>query len=243
MAYDLDRHDWRSFRLDRLTEPRGTGARFRTRELPTADAAEFVRAGVRRVGDADRGGGAGARAGRARARAGRPVGGRSRSVDQQRCLLRMSVDSLDWPMLALGSVGAEFEVGTRRPSWSTASATGPPASPAPPAPEQVRAGWSGAVGRGAGEDIQARRAVAMVACASRYEALHQEGARMAVDLFLVIPVSTNSPITADPGSDPYFRATFAKAAVVQLRQFSFGAETKTLVGSASGAGAGKMHAK
>jgi predicted DNA-binding transcriptional regulator YafY len=31
-------------------------------------------------------------------------------VDAQRCRLRMSVDNLDWPTLALGSVGAEFEV-------------------------------------------------------------------------------------------------------------------------------------
>jgi predicted DNA-binding transcriptional regulator YafY len=42
-GYDLDRHGWRSYRLDRLTEPRGTGARFRPRELPAADAAAFVR--------------------------------------------------------------------------------------------------------------------------------------------------------------------------------------------------------
>lgn len=43
VAYDLDRHDWRSFRLDRIAEPRPTGARFRPRTLPAADAAEFVR--------------------------------------------------------------------------------------------------------------------------------------------------------------------------------------------------------
>ena len=45
-GYDLSRHDWRSFRLDRLTAPRGTGTRFRPRTLPAADAAAFVRAGV-----------------------------------------------------------------------------------------------------------------------------------------------------------------------------------------------------
>src|SRR6201996_523243 len=46
VGYDLDRQDWRSFRLDRLTEPRGTGTRFRPRELPAEDAAAFVRAGI-----------------------------------------------------------------------------------------------------------------------------------------------------------------------------------------------------
>src|SRR5215469_2165577 len=36
VCYDLDRQDWRSFRLDRLAGPSGTGARFRPRELPAA---------------------------------------------------------------------------------------------------------------------------------------------------------------------------------------------------------------
>ena len=46
VGYDLDRNDWRSYRLDRLAGPRATGARFRPRELPAADAAAFVRAGI-----------------------------------------------------------------------------------------------------------------------------------------------------------------------------------------------------
>ena len=49
VAYDLDRHDWRSFRLDRLDAPRATGARFRPRDLPADDAAAFVRAGLRNL--------------------------------------------------------------------------------------------------------------------------------------------------------------------------------------------------
>ncbi len=51
VAYDLVRHDWRSFRLDRLTTPRSTGARFRTRDLPAVDAATFVRAGIEKPAD------------------------------------------------------------------------------------------------------------------------------------------------------------------------------------------------
>jgi predicted DNA-binding transcriptional regulator YafY len=46
VAYDLVRHDWRSFRVDRLADPRGTGDRFRPRELPADDAAAFVRSGL-----------------------------------------------------------------------------------------------------------------------------------------------------------------------------------------------------
>ncbi len=43
VAYDLERHDWRSFRLDRIASPQPTGARFRSRTLPAADAAQYVR--------------------------------------------------------------------------------------------------------------------------------------------------------------------------------------------------------
>ncbi|MGD9750792.1 MAG: helix-turn-helix transcriptional regulator [Acidimicrobiia bacterium] len=46
VAYDVDRRDWRTFRVDRLTEPRPTRGRFEPRPLPAADAAAFVRAGI-----------------------------------------------------------------------------------------------------------------------------------------------------------------------------------------------------
>jgi predicted DNA-binding transcriptional regulator YafY len=48
LGYDLDRQDWRSFRLDRLTEPFGTRSRFRAREVPGGDAAAYVRKGLSR---------------------------------------------------------------------------------------------------------------------------------------------------------------------------------------------------
>ncbi|MEV7884403.1 helix-turn-helix transcriptional regulator [Streptomyces sp. NPDC002817] len=43
VAYDLDRTDWRTFRVDRVSEPFATGARFAPRELPTGSAAEYLR--------------------------------------------------------------------------------------------------------------------------------------------------------------------------------------------------------
>ncbi|GAA1476419.1 YafY family protein [Nocardioides aestuarii] len=46
LGYDLDRHDWRSFRLDRLRGPVGTKAVFRPREVPGGDAAAYVREGI-----------------------------------------------------------------------------------------------------------------------------------------------------------------------------------------------------
>ncbi|MEI2775997.1 MAG: WYL domain-containing protein [Tetrasphaera sp.] len=46
VAYDLDRGDWRSFRLDRLTDPAGSRSLFRRREVPGGDAAAYVRRGL-----------------------------------------------------------------------------------------------------------------------------------------------------------------------------------------------------
>lgn len=109
VAFDLTRHDWRSFRLDRLAAPRGTGARFRTRELPAADAATFVRAGIGKPSTAiEVEVLVHAPAAVVRGRLGQwsvvePDG-------DDRCVLRMTTDSLDWPAMGLGAVGAEFEV-------------------------------------------------------------------------------------------------------------------------------------
>lgn len=48
VGYDLDRGDWRSFRLDRLADPAGTRSLFRRREIPGGDAAAYVREGTAR---------------------------------------------------------------------------------------------------------------------------------------------------------------------------------------------------
>ncbi|MEU4473978.1 YafY family protein [Micromonospora sp. NPDC023888] len=108
VAYDLGRHDWRSFRLDRMTKPTATGTRFRPRLLPAEDAVAFVQAAS----------GAPApytvevlvHAPSARVR--QVVGrwGTIEALDQDSCRLTMTSTSLDWPTQALGNVGAEFEV-------------------------------------------------------------------------------------------------------------------------------------
>lgn len=108
VAYDLTRHDWRSFRLDRLTEPAATGTRFRPRPLPAEDAAAFVQAA------------SGAPAPykvealvHAPATRVRQVVGQWAIVEplnHETCRITMTSTSLDWPTQALGNVGAEFEV-------------------------------------------------------------------------------------------------------------------------------------
>ena len=109
VGYDLDRQGWRSYRLDRLASPNGTGVRFRARELPAADAAAFVRAGVQST-----------RTGydievivEAPAEVVRERIGRWASVSEisaSRCRVRMTADALEWPVLGLGMVGADFRV-------------------------------------------------------------------------------------------------------------------------------------
>ncbi|WFB05892.1 YafY family transcriptional regulator [Streptomyces sp. LX-29] len=49
VAYDLDREDWRTFRVDRVGEPFPTGARFTPRPLPAEDAAEYLRRSMSRL--------------------------------------------------------------------------------------------------------------------------------------------------------------------------------------------------
>jgi len=109
VGYDLDRQGWRSYRLDRLAGPEGTGARFRPRELPAADAAAFVREGVQST-----------RTGydievivEAPAEMVRERIGRWASVAEisvSRCRVRMTADALEWPVMGLGMVGADFQV-------------------------------------------------------------------------------------------------------------------------------------
>ena len=109
VGYDLTRQDWRSFRLDRLGDPRGTGARFRPRPLPATDAAAFVRAGidgatatmeVEVLVDAP--------AEAVRDRIGRWA--TVQEIDPTHCRLRMTADSLDWVTMALGVIETSFQV-------------------------------------------------------------------------------------------------------------------------------------
>ena len=106
---DLGLDDWRSFRLDRLTAPGGTGTRFRPRPLPAADAAAFVRAGVDSVSAAyDVEVLIQAPAAAVRQRIGQWAA--VEDIDATSCRVRMTADSLDWPVMALGAVGAGFQV-------------------------------------------------------------------------------------------------------------------------------------
>ncbi|KJE22731.1 putative transcriptional regulator [Frankia torreyi] len=109
VAFDLDRDDWRTFRVDRLAEPTATGRRVRPRQPPGGDAAAYVQravagAGIRQQVLVDVAAPA--------AEVARVVGGWGSvaEVDGGSCRLRMEVDSLAWPAMVLGAVGAPFTI-------------------------------------------------------------------------------------------------------------------------------------
>ena len=109
VAWDLARIDWRTFRLDRMTDTRATGAHFPGREPPTGNAADFVRSsidnlpGTYRVEVLMH-----APAELVRSRIGRWA--TVEVVSHEQCLVRIVAESLDWPMMALGTTGQEFEI-------------------------------------------------------------------------------------------------------------------------------------
>ncbi|MFC5491919.1 YafY family protein [Nocardioides caricicola] len=108
VGYDKDRQDWRSFRVDRVGGVQGSGQRVRPRELPGGDAAAFVAAGIRSM----------AQRYDVRLRIELPAEvveadiGRWATVtaDGDGCLVHMPTDSLDWPVMVLARLGAEFRV-------------------------------------------------------------------------------------------------------------------------------------
>ena len=107
VAYDLDRQDWRSFRLDRLRDPMGTRARFRARAVPGGDPAAFVREGMTRgeqelrvVAVVQ------ARADVVTRRIGR--WGKVTGVSEEVCRLEMTAREAPWLVFGLAVVGAPF---------------------------------------------------------------------------------------------------------------------------------------
>ncbi|MFE2292621.1 helix-turn-helix transcriptional regulator [Streptomyces sp. NPDC059452] len=119
MAYDLLREDWRTFRVDRVTEPFATGARFTPRPLPVEedgsgepkDAARYFArsmAGKQPELQLDVRFGAPAEFVAARLP---PTLGAPEPDGEGACRLRSSsTDSLEWAALRLALVDCEFTV-------------------------------------------------------------------------------------------------------------------------------------
>ena len=120
VAWDIDRADWRTFRVDRMRPGMSIGARFAPRPLTDADVEGLMSRGSKPF----------ARRFQARvivhtsaadlaARIG-PWVGTVTAVDDASCILETGADSLESLAVYLGLLGTDFTV-TSRPSWSTGS--------------------------------------------------------------------------------------------------------------------------
>jgi predicted DNA-binding transcriptional regulator YafY len=107
VGYDLARGDWRTFRLDRIRRPAGTGVRFAQRELPGGDPAEYVQrrlAGVERTIPVRAE--IAANADDVQQRLGH--WGRVTDLGNGRCRLEIETGSAEWAVFTLGVAAGEI---------------------------------------------------------------------------------------------------------------------------------------
>lgn len=110
LAFDRDRDDWRTFRLDRVVSPRATRFTFKPRPIPGGNAAEYV---VRSMQERPMRYEVVVRlhapeaviTGRMR-----PGEGKVERLDDAHCLLRTQGDSLEWLAFLLLWFDVDFEV-------------------------------------------------------------------------------------------------------------------------------------
>ncbi len=110
VAWDRDRDDWRTFRIDRLSEPVATGAHFTQRSSPDDDVGAYVSRGVA------------SSAYKVRARVllrapleavqGQisPSSGHLEAIDDSTCMLHVGAGSLDMLVVWLAAIGVDFDV-------------------------------------------------------------------------------------------------------------------------------------
>ncbi|MEO3808534.1 YafY family protein [Sphaerisporangium sp. B11E5] len=110
VAYDLVRHDWRSFRLDRISDPVPTEERYRPRDLPAEDAAAFVRQGIDVAFAPVHAVEVVVHAPAATVRRTTANWAGVEEIDEHNCRVVMNTENLHWPALLLGSIGADFEI-------------------------------------------------------------------------------------------------------------------------------------
>jgi len=106
VAFDLDRADWRIFRVDRIADPRRTGVRVPPRAVPGGDAAAFVTQRLHSLAPTYR----------AVVTLSVPASeapawfGAVEPIDAGHCRLTSAADTLEWLALRLITFGCDFEV-------------------------------------------------------------------------------------------------------------------------------------
>jgi predicted DNA-binding transcriptional regulator YafY len=110
MAWDVDRQDWRTFRVDRLERPAPAGHRFEPRDPPQRDVAAYVAA---RLASAPSRYNARLTLHAAAAELAErtpALWGRVEPIDERSCELRTSDDSLEWLAVRIGMLDVDFDV-------------------------------------------------------------------------------------------------------------------------------------
>ena len=111
LAFDLDRLDWRTFRLDRVTKPAATGARAATREVPGGDVAAFLAGQAMRTAPTYPAEMViHASAAHVVDRLGAPPPGTLTDQPDGTCRWLAPPDTPEWHALRLASIGLPFEV-------------------------------------------------------------------------------------------------------------------------------------
>ena len=109
VAFDVDRGDWRTFRVDRVADPVPSRNTFTPRPLPAEDLVAYIRdriASMRTVHHVE----LVVHAPYERVRSLARWATITSTSDPDRTVLTMDTDSLDWPVLALSSLECDFEV-------------------------------------------------------------------------------------------------------------------------------------
>jgi predicted DNA-binding transcriptional regulator YafY len=110
LAFDLDRDEWRTFRVDRIAKPLSAGARFASRKLPAGDVAAYVSQAMSSARDRYQ----------ARVILHAPMAALSRKVpasygslepiDAQTCMLHTGSDWLGGLAVYIAEIGVDFTV-------------------------------------------------------------------------------------------------------------------------------------
>ncbi len=110
VAWDVRRDDWRTFRIDRLTEPRLAGRRFARRAIPGGDAAAFVARSIGDMPTEHRVTLVVAAPEEVVARATRAIRGRVEVLGDGRCRVEMGADSAEWLAFVVAELALDHDI-------------------------------------------------------------------------------------------------------------------------------------
>jgi len=110
VAWDCDRDDWRTFRVDRLERPAPAGGRFSKRTLPGDDPAAYVASNLSHAPYRYQARVTLHAAAAQMAERWPRMWGSVAPLGEHTCEYRTSDDSLDWLAMRVGMLGVDFEV-------------------------------------------------------------------------------------------------------------------------------------